>query len=144
MTHRKTFTALATAALFALPLSACELDTESGRNGGDEKKKPLVKVKAQKILKEFSENEAAADSKYQGKRLRVTGVVDKVDTELFDDGEYEVQVGGGSGFDIITVNCDDQSSKDVTPLKKGQQIVVVGDFEDGGDLGVELDACKIK
>ena len=102
-----------------------------------------MKVEAKTILKEFEENEAAADGKYKDKTLQVTGVVAKVDTEIMDEDEYVVQVGAGTDFDFITVNCDDQSSEAVSSLKKGDDITVVGDFEDGGDLGVELENCKI-
>lgn len=125
--------------------AGCEVPEDSSESGSDKKSnsKP-VKVQAKKILKEFEENEAAADGKYKGKTLQVAGVVDKIDTEFIDDEEYVVNVGAGTDFELITVNCDDQASKDVASLKKGQQITVVGDFEDGGDLGVELENCKIK
>ena len=81
---------------------------------------------------------------YKGKTLEVFGVVAKIDTELLDDEEYVVQIGGGGDFEFITVNCDDQASEDVASLKKGNDIVVIGDFEDGGDLGVELKNCTIQ
>jgi hypothetical protein len=113
----------------------------AARNEGPAK--PDMKVEAKKILREFEENEAAADGKYGGKTLQVSGVVDKVDTEMFDDEQYVVRVGAGTDFDLITVNCNDQSAKDVASIKKGQDIVVVGRFDDGGDFGVELKDCKI-
>jgi hypothetical protein len=68
-----------------------------------------VKVKAKKIIKEFEDNEAAADTKYKGKTLRVTGVVAKVDTEMFDDSQYIIELNGGGQWDILTVNCNDVS-----------------------------------
>lgn len=105
--------------------------------------KPL-KVEAKTLLKEFEENEAAADGKYKGKTLQVTGVLDKVDTEIFDDSQYVARVGAGTAYDFITVNCNDQSADDVSSLKKGQDITVIGKFDDGGDLGVELKNCTIK
>lgn len=119
-------------------------DNGSGDSGsGDKSTSKPVKVEASQILKEFEENEAAADGKYKDKTLQVTGVVSKVDTEFIDEDEYVVQVGAGTDFDFITVNCDDQSADAVSSLKKGDDITVVGDFEDGGDLGVELKNCKI-
>jgi hypothetical protein len=100
-------------------------------------------VKAGVILQDFENNEAAADGKYSGKTLKITGAVSKVDTEILDDSEYVVQIGTGSDFEFLTVNCDDQSSGDVSSLSKGDAITVVADFEDGGDLGVELENCSI-
>lgn len=103
-----------------------------------------MKVAAAALLKDFEGNEAAADAKYNGKTLEVSGVVSKVDTEFIDEEEYVVQINGGGDFEFLSVNCDDQSSDAVVNLSKGQDITVVGDFEDGGDLGVELDNCTIK
>lgn len=108
-----------------------------------EKAPKAMPVQAKAILAEFDENEAAADAKYDGKVLQVTGIVDKIDTEIFDDSEYVIQIGGGSEFEFFTVNADDQSQDAVASLKKGDKITVIGDFEDGGDLGVELAHSKI-
>lgn len=115
-------------------------DSDSGGNVG----KPDLKVEAKQILKAFEDNEAAADEKYKGKTLQVSGVVAKVDTELLDDEKYSVQIGGGSDFELFTVNCNGQSSKDVSKIKKGDKITVIGEFDDGGDLGVELKPCQIQ
>jgi tRNA_anti-like len=124
--------------------TGCAVPEDGGSAGGKSNSKADVKVEAKKILKEFEENEAAADGKYKNKTLQVSGFVDKIDTEFIDDDEYVIQLGGGSDFELFTVNCDDQSSKDVAPIKKGKKLVVVGDFEDGGDIGVELENCRIK
>jgi hypothetical protein len=111
----------------------------------EEAQEPAVKpmgVQAAAILKEFEGNEAAADIKYQGKLLQVTGEVAKVDTEFLDDSEYVIQVNGGGDFEFTSVNCNDQAPGDVAKIQIGQQITVVGEFDDGGDLGVELKNCK--
>lgn len=123
--------------------AGCEVPEDSG-SGSSNVGKADVKVEAKKILKEFENNEAAADGKYKNKTLQVSGVVDKVDTEVFDDEKYVVNVGAGTQFDLITVNCNGQTSKAVAKIKKGQKITVVGAFDDGGDLGVELKPCQIK
>ena len=103
-----------------------------------------MKVAAGQMLKDFENNEAAADGKYNGQTLLISGVVAKVDTELFDSEEYIVQIGSGGQFEFLTVNCDDQSADDVSSLSKGDDITVLAEFEDGGDLGVELKDCSIQ
>jgi len=111
-----------------------------------EKKKKAPKalaVSAKQILKEFEDNEAAADAKYEGKTIAVTGIVNKIDTEIFNEEEYVVQIADGSDFVYITVNCDDQSNDVAATIKKGQKITATGDFEDGGDLGVEMQGCVL-
>ena len=108
--------------------------------------KPTAKamnVKAGQILKEFDENEAAADGKYKGKTFRVTGIVGKVDTELIDDNQYIIQVGSGSDYEFTYVNCNDISSSVAAKVNKGAKVSVLGEFDDGGDLGVELKDCSL-
>jgi len=102
-----------------------------------------MKVRAATILKDFEDNEAAADAKYKDKTLRVTGIVDKVDTEFIDEDQYVIQLGGGGDFEITTVNCDDQTPSVAAKIKKGDRLTVLGEFEDGGDLGIELKGCKL-
>ena len=143
---KRTIVALSIVMLGFTAAGCAAVEEAGGADGGKGGKvgKPDMKVQAKSILKEFEENEAAADGKYKGKTLQVSGVIDKIDTEFIDEDEYVINIGGGGDFEIITVNCDDQGSKAVSPLKKGQKITVVGGFEDGGDLGVELENCSIK
>ena len=54
-----------------------------------------------------------------------------------------MRVSDGRQFAILTVNCKDLSSDEVSSLKRGDDITVVGEFDDGGDLGVEIKDCKI-
>ncbi|WP_370614389.1 OB-fold protein [Mumia qirimensis] len=102
-----------------------------------------VKVKAGKMLAEFEQNEAAADQKYKGKRVAVTGVVDKVDTEFWDQDEYTIKLSDGDEWAIWTVNCNDVSAKAAAKVEAGSTITVLGEFDDGGDLGVEIKDCEV-
>lgn len=103
----------------------------------------VVKVSAGAIVKQFEENELQADEKYKGKDLEVTGRVNGIDTEFLDDEKYYVALGKGK-FDFLTVNCHDMPNEQLAKLKVGQTITVVGTFDDGGDLGVELKDCRLK
>ncbi len=95
-------------------------------------------VSAEQILAEYEGNEAAADAKYAGKMLRIAGVVDKVDTEFWDDEQYTIQIGDGSDFVMWTVNANDMSAAEAAKVQIGSTITIVGEFDDGGDLGVEI------
>lgn len=123
--------------------SASAPEAEESTAPAEKKAPKAVVVTAKKILKEFSDNEAAADAKYEGKTIAVTGIVDKVDTEFINDEEYVVQIGDGSDFVLFTVNCDDQSNKVAAKVKVGSEVTATGDFEDGGDLGVEMHGCVL-
>jgi hypothetical protein len=103
--------------------------------------KPMV-VKTATILKDFEDNELAADAKYKGKTLAITGVVNEIDTELFDDEKYILRLGSGGDFEFLTVNCNDMSTDDLAKYNKGDTVTVIGEFDDGGDLGVEVKDCE--
>lgn len=115
-----------------------EADAEKADSGP----KPVT-VRAAVITKEFEENELAADGKYKDKTLKVTGVVDKIDADLFDGDQYILRIGAGTDFEIVTVNCNGMSTDELSTVNKGDKVTVLGEFEDGGDLGVELDDCKL-
>jgi hypothetical protein len=100
-------------------------------------------VSAQQMLNEFEGNEAAADAKYKGKTLKITGIVEKVDTEFLDDDQYVIQLADGGDFVLWTVNCNDMSGKEAAKVQKGQKVSVIGEFDDGGDLGVEIKDCSL-
>lgn len=133
--------------------SATETGTSGTNAGGDtktekkaEKKKApaAVKVKATDLIKAFEENEFAADEKYKDKTLEISGVVNKVETELLDGDSYYLQIGGGGDFELLTVNCHDISKDELSKVSTGQPVTVIGEFDDGGSLGVEVKDCHLK
>ena len=55
---------------------------------------------ARTLIDAFDNNELAADGKYDGKTLKVTGVVDQIDTELFNDEKYILNLTDGDEWAI--------------------------------------------
>lgn len=102
-----------------------------------------IKVEAAKMVKEFEKNELAADSKYKGKDLRITGVVSKIDTDVWDDEKYILALGSGDEWEFLTVNCNDMPTDELSTLEVGQTVTVLGTFDDGGDIGVEVKDCRL-
>jgi hypothetical protein len=95
-------------------------------------------VKAGKMLKDFEDNELTADRLYSGKTLKVTGVVEKIDTELFDEDKYILRLTDGDDFALTSVNIEGMSEDELATIETGQRVTVIAEFDDGGDLGVEL------
>lgn len=108
-----------------------------------ESQEPTVTANAADMVKEFEDNELAADSKYKGKWVQVNGVVNKIDTEMFNSKEYILQIGSGSEWELLTVNCHDIPNDVLSTLSTGNAVSVVGEFSDGGNLGVELKNCRL-
>jgi len=107
-------------------------------------KAETTKVKASTLIKAFEKNELKADKTYKGKTLEVTGVVEKIDTDFMDEDVYILSVAGGGDFEILTVNFRDVPMKQLDKLDTGDKVTVIGDFKDGGDLGVEIDHAHVK
>lgn len=103
----------------------------------------MVPVDAGQLLTDFKGNEAAADAKYKGKVLQVTGSVDKVDTEFLDKDQYVVRLDNGDQYSFLHVNCNDVTAAKAATIVPESTITVRGTFQDGGDLGVELKACEV-
>lgn len=104
---------------------------------------PSVTANASDMVKEFEDNELAADAKYKGKWVQVNGVVNKIDTEMFNSKKYILQIGSGSEWELLTVNCHDMPNEVLSGLSTGNSVSVVGEFSDGGNLGVELKHCRL-
>jgi formyltetrahydrofolate synthetase len=102
-----------------------------------------VQVEAAQLLADFESNEAAADLKYKGKSLQVTGHVAKVDTELFNKDQYVVRLDDGGPYSILSVNCNGISATQAAAVVADSTITVRGMFQDGGDLGVEIKGCEV-
>jgi hypothetical protein len=95
-------------------------------------------VNAGKIIKDYEDNELAADQTYSGKTLKVTGVVDKIDTDMWDSDKYILNLTGGGEWEILSVRVTGLSQDELSTLKVGQKATVIAKFDDGGDLGVDL------
>jgi pyruvate/2-oxoglutarate dehydrogenase complex dihydrolipoamide acyltransferase (E2) component len=125
------------------PKAAAQPEPAAAPEPEPEPEPEAMAVDAAAMLKEFKGNEAAADLKYRGKTLEVTGTAVKVDTEFFDDESYIIEINGGGVWDILTVNCNDVSAGEAAHVKVNREVTVVGTFDDGGDLGVELKDCAV-
>jgi hypothetical protein len=107
------------------------------------KLKPDISVSVKKILQEFEDNELAADEKYKGKIIEVTGIVNKVDTDrhLFSEDEYLLYLVGDE-YSWTNVSCYGLPNEVLAELTSGDKVTVIGKFYDGGDLGVILKECQ--
>jgi hypothetical protein len=111
----------------------------------EEKAKPKAKptvVSASDLIKEFEDSEFTADKKYKGKTLKITGgVVTSIDAQIFNDEKYDVSFNGGQDFEFLSITCQSVADKYLNNLAPGQEVTAVGEFKDGGDLGVVMKSC---
>src|SRR6266852_4648886 len=85
---------------FALVLGC----SESRRNSSQATKPaPVMTVSAQQLASAYKDNEVAADERYKGKVIAVTGIIDSIGKDTLDT-PYVV-LGGGDRFSITSVQC---------------------------------------
>lgn len=100
-----------------------------------------ISVNADDLFKQYETNEVAADAKYKGKTLAVTGTIDKIGKDILNTPYVSLK----SRNPIMGVQCmfgEDQSAA-LAQLSPGKKITVAGSCE--GKMGnVILRDCSIK
>ena len=105
---------------------------------------PDVTVTAVVIAKDYSDNEVAADGKYKGKRIEISGTIYGVSNGITDN-EMIVRLSDGK-YDINDPDCNMSASEHdkVVAFKKGQAVTLIG-TGDSATLGSpQLKNCTVK
>ena len=98
-----------------------------------------IEVTATQLLKDYANNEAGAQARWGGKRVSVSGIVDSVSLDLFDN--PVVSIRGRNRYSFTSVMCDPENPAAANTLSKGQKIVAIGTV--GSEIigSVGLDDC---
>lgn len=107
-------------------LSSCTLPGSS--SSGTKKvaaTAPAYKITAEALLKEYRTNQVAADNKYKGKVIQITGRIDEIGKSLLTN-EPQVVFPDKSGVDSISCSFDKSQSNKLLHLKSGDIITVKG------------------
>ena len=100
----------------------------------------LANLDAFTLVREYSNNEVAADEKYKGKLLVVSGVIDKIGKDIAD--AMYVELKGGGEFELRGVQCYCDDSHTLSGLSNGQWVKIRGTC-DGLMMNVQLKECEI-
>ena len=101
--------------------------------------KPNLIVSARKLYKEYNANEIAADEKYKGKIIQVTGIIRDIGNDIMDNA-YITLIGDQYFGDI---QCYFKEKSIVAGLSKGKRISVMGSCS-GLMMNVHLNNCIVK
>jgi len=142
MNKNKHLLSLLTVILFSLfAIASSESEDEVQNEISDVE--PEITVKASVLSAEYQENEVAADLKYKGKVLLVTGTVDDIGKDITDS--IYVSVSDGEEYSLSGVQWffgDSQTSL-AADLKEEQNISIKGKCE-GLMINVLLKGCTAK
>ena len=99
-------------------------------------------INAFQLVDDYKNNEVAADERYKGKVLEVSGSIESIGKDLMDT--MYVSFGGGGKFELRRVQCffDDSETDKLAKLSKGQWITIKGRC-DGLMGNVLLKECAI-
>jgi hypothetical protein len=118
------------------------------KDAEEEAKRPValdrehaLKVTAARLQADYESNEPAADTKYKGKTLEVSGVVRTVGKDLYDARYVTLEAGQTEGLDDVRCMLAPGATADA--LATGQKTTLVGRC-DGKLLGVKLKGCVLK
>jgi hypothetical protein len=82
----------------------------------------IVSVGAVRLWKDYQENEVAADGRYKGKRLRVSGTLVSVERDIY--GNPVLHLFSGNPVFLTMATLERAYLPDAAQLKKGNKIVV--------------------
>ena len=104
------------------------VETSSGKIFGTPEidKNTAIELTAEQAYKEYDENQVACKTKYDGKLIAMTGVIDDIGTNVL--GQEYITFKTGDEWSINGVQCffkDDQQDY-VASLSKGQEITIYG------------------
>ena len=100
---------------------------------------PSITISESKLYKEYNENEIAADEKYKGKIIEVTGVIRDIGNDIMDNA-YITLVGNEYFGDI---HCYFNQKSVVAKLSKGKRITVIGSCS-GLMINVQINNCIVR
>lgn len=94
------------------------------------------------IVRDYEQNEVAADNKYKGKTIRISGRINDIGKDIMDQIYITFKMPGQ--WEIRTVQCffSDAHSQEIGNLRKGQDITIQGTVN-GLMMNVLLKDCWI-
>ena len=121
-----------------LALGSLDSDSDTKKT---QSQSPSYTLSADQLYRDYSANEVAADSKYKGRVVVVSGTVQSIGKDITD--EAYIVVGGGGFLDGVQCMFTKGEQGAVARLSKGQRVTVKGEVS--GKMGnVLLRRCTLQ
>ncbi len=105
-------------------------------------KKEIVKVEINPFIKEFDDNQLAAEKKYKGKIIETSAYINNISEDIAGKPFLSLSPKASDYFGT-SVKCNFNDKDVLTSLKNGEWVKVQGEFK-SQDLGIiVLSGCKI-
>ena len=105
---------------------------------------PELNISATELINAYKENEVKADKIYKGKIVEVNGIVDGIDSDIEDKAVVRLSDGDEFSFDNVSCYIDNDNQDKACGLKKGENVIIIG--EASGEIAGTpcIKDCKIK
>lgn len=134
--HIASFVVLAAFLILAVGSTDTDTDTQKVQSQA-----PSYTLSANQLYNEYNSNEVAADSKYKGKIVIVTGTIQDIGKDIMD--EAYIVIGGGGFLDGVQCTFTKGEQSTVARLSMGQQVRVKGEV--AGKMGnVLVNKCSLQ
>ena len=121
-----------------------EQTSVSNENSNKKQMEPELSMSASELINAYKENEVKADKMYKGKIVEVNGIVDGIDSGIDDKAIVRLSDGDEFSFDNVQCCIDDENQDNACELKKGENVIIIGEA-DGEIAGTPfIKDCKIK
>jgi hypothetical protein len=114
--------------LGVLAVGSTDTDTDTQKV---QSQAPSYTLSANQLYREYDSNEVAADAKYKGKVVIVSGTIQDIGKDIMDDAY--IVIGGGGFLDGVQCTFTKGEQSSVARLSKGQQVTVKGEV--AGKMG---------
>jgi hypothetical protein len=104
--------------VIVLALAMCGQDDKPAADAP----RPTLRVTAEELLQGYEANEAAAQQRFAGKRLLVSGTVSSIDLDFSDD--PVVRLATSNEFEQVAANLADDAKAPAATLRKGQEVTL--------------------
>ena len=100
-----------------------------------------IETTPQEICGEYEDNEVSADNKYKGKKVAITGTIERIIKSGFSDDP--IIVFKGTFIKDVKFYFSKDSNNEISNLSKGDKITIVGTCKGMTLVDVVLHKCKI-
>ena len=103
-----------------------------------------IEVTANDIFSAFEENEVAAEEKFKGQLVKVTGIVSEINSKSALISANILLKVDGSVFGCVQCNFNSENSKALATVEKGQNITITGTCGGLSLYNVMINACELQ
>ncbi|GIW90596.1 MAG: hypothetical protein KatS3mg109_1028 [Pirellulaceae bacterium] len=127
--------------LFFVFLAIGSMETEESVQQDISNAVPTVHVTATQLVDDYKANEIAADEKYKGEVIVVSGTIESIGTDIWGTMYVTLMTGNP----IVSVQCmfADKYKSQLANVRRGQYVTIKGRCE-GKHLNVLLRGCSFK